>query len=302
MKKKWKITILVLAVMAIVGGAAAYLFTIGPLGKPVIATVNGEKIPVALFRTSLEKIDPSSRDLINESPQKLLDLIINRTLLLQQARKEGVAAPKEGNAVPSPTGQDADDAIIVAYFDKKMAALPPVSNEMIDNIYETYKDQMGGRTKEEAAVLIRQMLDQQRQNEEAGKLIDDLRGKAKIDVNQKELQKLTVAAPGLETQTEADFRKAVTGGKPMIVDFGSNSCIPCRQLRPVLQKVKNDYKGKLEVLIIDIRNNEKLANEYRIQIIPTVVFFDAAGKEIFRHQGFMTEEKIKEQLSKMGVV
>ena len=88
----------------------------------------------------------------------------------------------------------------------------------------------------------------------------------------------------------------------MVVDFGSNSCIPCRQLRPILQKIRQDYTGKLEVLIIDIRNNQKLASEYQIQMIPTVVFFDPAGKEVFRHQGFMSEEKVKEQLAKLGVV
>jgi thioredoxin 1 len=190
----------------------------------------------------------------------------------------------------------------MAYLDKKMAALPPVAPEEVDRIYEAYKDQLGGRKKEEAAPLIKQMIEQQHQGEEAEKLIADLRKNAKIDVNQKELQKLAVVPPGMETQSEADFRKALTGGKPMVVDFGSNSCIPCRQLRPVLQKIQKDYTGKLEVLIIDIRNNQKLASDYQIQVIPTVVFFDPAGKEVFRHQGFMSEEKVKEQLAKTGVV
>ena len=69
-----------------------------------------------------------------------------------------------------------------------------------------------------------------------------------------------------------------------------------------LQKIDQGYTGKLEVLIIDIRNNRKLASEYQIQVIPTVVFFDPAGKEVCRHQGFMSEEKVKEQLAKLGVV
>ena len=47
---------------------------------------------------------------------------------------------------------------------------------------------------------------------------------------------------------------------------------------------------------------QKLASDYQIQLIPTVVFFDRAGKEVFRHQGFMSEEKVKEQLAKIGVV
>jgi thioredoxin 1 len=302
MKKKWKITILTLTAAIVVGFVATYLFTIGPLGKPVLAAVNDEKIPVARFQEELGKIDPAARELVKEDPGKLLDIIVNRTLLLQQAKKEGVAAPKGGSATPPAAGQDAETATIMAYLDKKMAVLPPVAPEEVDRIYETYKDQLGGRKKEEAVILIKQMIEQQRQGEEAEKLIADLRKSAKIDVNQKELQKLAVVPPGMETQSEADFRKALTGGKSMVVDFGSNSCIPCRQLRPVLQKIRKDYTGKLEVLIIDIRNNQKLASDYQIQVIPTVVFFDPAGKAVFRHQGFMSEEKVKEQLAKMGVV
>ena len=302
MKKKWKIVILALAAVIIVVGVAAYLFTIGPLGKPVLAAVNGEKIPVARFQEELGKTDPAARDLVKEDPGKLLDVIVNRTLLLQQAKKEGVAAPKVVSATPPVAGEDAETATIMAYLDKKMAALPPVPSEELDRIYEAYKDQMGGRKKEEVVPLIKQMIEQQRQSEEAEKLIADLRKSAKIDVNQKELQKLAVVPAGMETQSEADFRKALTGGKPMVVDFGSNSCIPCRQLRPVLQKIRQDYTGKLEVLIIDVRNNQKLASEYQIQVFPTVVFFDPAGKEVFRHQGFMSEEKVKEQLAKMRVV
>jgi len=302
MKKKWKIAILILTAAIAVGVVATYLFTIGPFAKSVLAAVNGEKIPVALFQDELGKIDPAARDLVKEDPGKLLDVIINRTLLLQQAKKEGVVAPKGVSAPPPAAGEEAETAMIMAYLDKKMAALPPVAPEEIDLIYEAYKNQMDGRKKEEAAPMIKQMIEQQRQGEEVEKLIADLRKIAKIEVNQKELQKLAVVPPGMETQSEADFRKAQSGGKPMIVDFGSNSCIPCRQLRPVLQKIRKDYTGKLEVLIIDIRNNQKLASDYQIQVIPTVVFFDPAGKEIFRHQGFMSEEKIKEQLAKMGVV
>lgn len=302
MKKKWKIAILALTAAIVVVGVATYLFTIGPFGKPVLAAVNGEKIPVARFQQELGKIDHAARELVKEDPGKLLDVMVNRALLLQQAKKEEVAAPNRGSAKPPAAGEDAETATIMAYLDKKMAALPPVAPEEIDRIYEAYKDQLGGRKKEEAAPLIRQMLEQQRQGEETEKLIADLRKNAKIDVNQKELQKLAAVPPGMETQSEADFRKALTGGKPMVVDFGSNSCIPCRQLRPVLQTIRKGYTGKLEVLIIDIRNNQKLASEYQIQVIPTVVFFDPAGKEVFRHQGFMREEKVKEQLAKMGVV
>lgn len=301
MKKKWKITILVLTVFITVVGVATYLLTIGPLGEPLLATVNGEKIPVARFQEELDRVDPAARDLVQADPGKLLEMIINRTLLLQAAKREGVSVPKGKDAVASKSREDEETATIIAYLDKEMAGLPPVAAQEIDQIYEAYKGQMGGRQKEELLPLIRQMIEQRRQGEEVERLITALRKNARVDISQTELRKLAVVTPGMETQSEADFRKALTGGKPLIVDFGSNTCIPCRELRPVLQKIRRDYAGKLEVLIIDVRNHRKLASEYQVQVIPTVIFFDARGKEMFRRQGFMSEEKVKEAIAKMGV-
>ena len=306
MTKKIKITIAILAVL-VLGGATAYLFTIGPFGNPVLASVNGEKITVALFQKELAKLDLATRGLIAQDPAKLLDFMVNRALLLQQAKKEGATAaprvPQVGQ--PGQAGaaqeQDPESAMIVAYVEKKVAALPPIADGEVEQIYEAYKGQMAGRKKEEVLPLIRQMVEAQRQEEETGRIMAELRKEARIEIDGKVLQKLAVVEPGMETQTEADFRKALKGGKPMVVDFGSNSCIPCRQLRPVLQKVRKDHEGRLEVLIIEIQKNQQLAAEYQIQVMPTVVFIDKVGQEVFRHQGFMSEEKIKEQLARMGV-
>jgi hypothetical protein len=87
MKKKWQIAILALTAVIAVGGVATYLFTIGPLGKPVLAAVNGEKISVARFQVELGRIDPAARELVKEDPIKLLDVLINRTLLLQRVER-----------------------------------------------------------------------------------------------------------------------------------------------------------------------------------------------------------------------
>ena len=306
-KKKTALIGLCIIIILILGGIAAYLFTIGPLGKPALATVNGETITVDAFRKELAKIDPAARDLVTQDPGKLLDFLINRTLLLQQAKKEGVTAapqvPQVGQSGQpgAPQEQDRETATIVAFLEKKAATLPPIASEEVEQIYEAYKGRMANRKKEEVMPLIRQMIEQQRQGEEASKLIAALRNEATIEIDGKALQKLAVIPAGMETQSEEEFRKALVGGRPMVVDFGSNSCIPCRQLRPILQKVRKDHTGKLEVLIIDIQKNEKLASEYQIQVMPTVIFFDPQGKEVFRHQGFMSEEQIKVQLAKMGV-
>jgi thioredoxin 1 len=308
MAKKWRIPVLILLAVIAAGGVAAYLFTVGPFGTSVLATVNGEKITLSGFQQELERIDPPYRDMVRENPEKLLEIIINRTLLLQQAKKEDVTLPS--GMTPAAGSEEETIALIEAYFGKMAATLPPVTAAEIDEVYVAYKDRLEGRTKEEAAPLIVRLIEQQRQGEQVDRLIDELRKAARIDVNRKALQKLAGVAPAaaaevtpdLETQSEEDFRKALADGRPTLVDFGSNSCIPCRELRPVLEKIRKDFAEKMEVLIIDVQKYRKLAGEYQIQVIPTVIFFDAAGKEVSRHQGFMTEARIKEQLVKLGLV
>jgi thioredoxin 1 len=304
MAKKWRIPLLILLAVVAAGGVAAYLFTVGPFGMSVLATVNGEKITLTGFQQELERIDPSYRDMARENPEKLLEIIINRYLLVQQAKKDGITLPS--GTKPEAGSEEEAIALIEAYFKKMAASLPPVAAAEIDEVYAAYKDQLGGRTREEATALIGQLIAQQRQGEQVDRLINDLRKAAQIDVNRKALQKLAGTAPDvtpdLVTQSEEDFRKALTDGKPTLVDFGSNSCIPCRELRPVLEKIRKDFAGKLEVLIIDVQKYAKLAGEYQVQVIPTVIFFDAAGKEVSRHQGFMSESRIKEQLVKLGMV
>ncbi|NQT10488.1 MAG: thioredoxin family protein [Desulfobacteraceae bacterium] len=114
------------------------------------------------------------------------------------------------------------------------------------------------------------------------------------------LQKTTAEPP--DSNTEGDFLNALKSGMPVLVDFGSNSCIPCRQMRPILHEVKKEYSGKAEVLVIDVYKYQSLAREHKVRMIPTLTFFDSNGKEVHRHQGFMSKNLILEQFKKMGVI
>ncbi len=120
-----------------------------------------------------------------------------------------------------------------------------------------------------------------------------------MNIDQIRLQKIALKPP--ESNTEDDFKNALKGGKPILVDFGSNSCLPCRQMRPVLKEVGEEYAGKTRVLIIDVYRYQNLAREFKIQLIPTLIFFDAQGKEAFRHVGLMDKEKIVAKLKEIGM-
>jgi thioredoxin 1 len=90
-------------------------------------------------------------------------------------------------------------------------------------------------------------------------------------------------------------------GMVTLVDVGAKSCIPCKMMDPILQKMDKRYEGKAAVVFIDVRYHQEEARRFQINGIPTQIFFDKTGKEIYRHTGFMSEAAIVEQFRKMGV-
>lgn len=103
------------------------------------------------------------------------------------------------------------------------------------------------------------------------------------------------------TGNAQDMKKYFAPGAVTLVDLGASKCIPCKMMKPILDELKREYDGKAAVVFLDVWENQDAAKDFGISVIPTQVFFDAAGKEVFRHEGFMDKDSIKEQLAKMGV-
>ena len=92
-----------------------------------------------------------------------------------------------------------------------------------------------------------------------------------------------------------------TVGLPRLVDLGSVTCIPCKMMAPILEDMKKEFAGRLSVEFIDVAVDRASAARYGIKLIPTQVFFDASGKEIFRHEGFISREGILAVFREKGV-
>ena len=73
------------------------------------------------------------------------------------------------------------------------------------------------------------------------------------------------------------------------------------QMKPIIEELQKDYKGKLEVVFIDVWKDNSAAEKYGIQSIPTQVFLDENGKEFFRHTGFFSKEDILKTFEDHGV-
>ena len=88
---------------------------------------------------------------------------------------------------------------------------------------------------------------------------------------------------------------------PKLLDLGASKCIPCKMMATVLEELKKEYAGKLEVEFIDVWKNPDAAKQYGIEVIPTQIFHDATGKELFRHIGFFAKEDILAKWKELGV-
>jgi len=95
--------------------------------------------------------------------------------------------------------------------------------------------------------------------------------------------------------------KAKKEGKAVMLELGSVGCIPCEQMKPVMEKLRANYRGKLEVLFVDVRKDRDTAQRFGVYVIPTQVFLDKTGKEYHRHVGFYGYDEIVPILKKTGI-
>ena len=88
---------------------------------------------------------------------------------------------------------------------------------------------------------------------------------------------------------------------PKLLDLGATRCVPCKMMIPVLDSLKQEYAGRLNVEFIDVWENPDAAKTYGITIIPTQIFYDADGKELVRHEGFFARDDILAKWKELGV-
>lgn len=94
---------------------------------------------------------------------------------------------------------------------------------------------------------------------------------------------------------------SISQGIPKLLDLGSDTCIPCKEMAPILKELKTEYAGIFQVEFMDIVKEPPLAEVYNIKLMPTQIFFDASGKERFRHEGFYSKEDILSKWKELGI-
>lgn len=234
---------------------------------------------------------------ISEAPQNvrqqlrkneffLLEEIASRQLLLEEAK----AARAKGS---NNTSTQPDRDILKTYLDK-LTTGTKVSDEEVVNFYNKNKDLVGGRKLEEVKGAIGNYLLQRKQSELVNTHVQTFGKRTAIEVSAPWLQQHAKLA------MDNPVDKARSSGKPSLVDFGSEGCKPCEMLAPILKTLKQKYEGKANIVYVSVKKEQILAARYGIRSIPVQVFFDASGKEVYRHTGFWPQEKLEQKLAEIG--
>jgi thiol-disulfide isomerase/thioredoxin len=88
---------------------------------------------------------------------------------------------------------------------------------------------------------------------------------------------------------------------PRLIDLGADKCIPCKMMAPVLEELRGEYRGRFAVEFIDVWKDPQAGRQWRIRVIPTQIFLDGSGKELYRHEGFFSKEDILQKWKELGM-
>jgi len=292
MKKhlKWVIPVLAVVVGVILLGYLKF-FAWNP-ERQVLAMINDRKVTVAQFDREMGKIPSPFQEVFREEPKQYLEQMIIKEVVLQEARRLDVKAD------PAAKGEDVDLSIMQNLLKKEVLDKIQIDPKEVAEVYKQHKDQMGKKSLAEVTPMIEEAIRELKGKEKVEEYVASLKNKAKIEVDESRLKDITAAPP--PTNTKEEFQQAMKNGKPVLVDFGANSCMPCRQLRPILKDIEKEYTGKASILVIDVYKYQDLAREHRVQLIPTLIFFDKGGKEIYRHVGAWDKDSIVGKLKEAG--
>jgi thioredoxin 1 len=112
---------------------------------------------------------------------------------------------------------------------------------------------------------------------------------------------LSMTASAAEAAKPAATNAPTRAALPRLVDLGADKCLPCKMMAPVLKELKKEYAGRMEVQFIDVWKAPDAGKAYHINLIPTQIFFDASGNELFRHEGFYSKADMLAKWKELGV-
>lgn len=275
---------------------AAETFT----GETVLATINEDTITLADLNARLDAYPPHYRLRFKRQKHEFLEDLIDRTLLLRQAELKKIAEnPEYRKSIEEQSGdpEREEHALVHILLWDQVVSKVTVSDEEIRAFYEAHKDDLPGNPSfEEAKETLMPKVRGDKRNEAVIAYVKSLKDAATITRNEAWI----AAQKGLAVENPLD--DALASGKPVLVDFGRTTCVPCRQIKPILEELGRELDGRVHVLVIDSDEFGYLSERCGIRVVPTQIFFDTSATELYRHRGFMSKDDILAKLKELGML
>ncbi len=106
---------------------------------------------------------------------------------------------------------------------------------------------------------------------------------------------------GMNEDTAAPRQAPSDEALPRLVDLGAGKCIPCKMMAPILDELSRECADSFAVEFIDVWQNPEAGEKFGIRMIPTQIFYNAVGEELFRHEGFFGKDEILAKWREFGV-
>ena len=261
--------------------------TFGDLPKGVLVQWRTEKVMQKQLDDLLAGSAPEMKPQLEKNALFLVQEIATKQLLLMVARD---AAVKNGTPY-----QSVPDAKLISEHLQAVAAGVTVTDAEVRTFYDENQDMFGGASFDKVVETLREYVRKQKRQEVVNEYIRGL-GRSCGVVIAKEWGKRQAA---LAFDNPVD--KARLNKRPTMVDFGAQGCRACDLMEPILKAMKEEYAGRADIVFVHVHKEQVLALRFGVQNIPVQVFFDAEGREVFRHEGFFSREDIEKKLRELGV-
>lgn len=254
----------------------------------ILALVNNSQITEPYFNENFDNLPQQYKDMFKNDKEGFLDQLIIKELLFQKAKEKGIVE----NISESDEEKLKDKAIETLIMD--ISSDIAIKDEEMINFYNEHESEMKGAGFEQVKSNIRNYLIQQKQGEIIEQYIEELKTDAEVILNEEWIL-IQIASRPKNPLTEA-----LKNGKPTVLDLGASSCIPCKMMKPIFAELEEEYKGKANILLLEISDYKDVANKYNVRVIPTQIFFDKNGNQYWRHEGFLSKEDIIKKLNESG--
>ena len=267
-------------------GALAYAL-IRELPEGTLLKSQAVRVTAKELQAELDGAPEFLREQLRKNAPFILEQMTAGRLLLEAAKKS--AAGKKSDVSGKP-----DAEIVQAYLDPALDKVK-VSAKEVKEFYDKNVAMCGGTPFDKMKTELEQYLLQQKKEEAAAAYVKTLGQRMDI----------TVSATWLKEQASLSrdnpVDQARSAGKPALVAFGGAGCCGPDPMAATLAAVGEQFKDQMSLISVEAKKEPVLTARYGISSIPAQILFDKGGKEVFRHNGVMSEEEITEQLKAVGV-